>query len=259
MKSYKDFAVVLALQAGKIIKDNFIKGVSKEWKKDDTPITVVDRQINTLVINFINSAYPDHSILSEEESDLKESDYVWVCDPIDGTVPFAHGFPLSTFTLSLTYKGEVILGVIYDPYLERLTVAEKGKGAYINNKKIAVSDASTIRNTVIDVETWNSSLYDLTPLFAPLHHQGSQVTILRSAVYSGMLIGMGMLGGMIFANKTAWDAAAVKIVVEEAGGKVTDLFGNDQLYNQDIKGYVASNGILHQELIDLIKQHITSK
>lgn len=258
MSGYKDFAVELALKAGGIIKSNFIKGVQREWKADDTPITVVDKQINTLVINAIKKTYPEHSILAEEESDLRKSDYVWVCDPIDGTVPFSHGLPISVFTLALTYKGEVILGVICDPYMERLAVAEKGKGAFLNNKKISVSNATALKNTVIDIETWNSSLYDLTPLLKPLTDKGSMVSIFRSSVYAGMLTGMGELGGIIFAGKTAWDAAAVKIIVEEAGGKVTDLFGNDQLYNGEIRGYLATNGYLHDELLDFIK-NITAR
>lgn len=259
MSDYKEFAVELALEAGKKIKTNFIKGVQKEWKKDDTPITVVDIEINTMVIDQIKKRFPEHSILAEEKSDLTKSDYVWVCDPIDGTVPFSHGFPLSTFTLSLTHQGEVVLGVIFDPYLERMAVAEKGKGAFLNNKKIVVSDANNIKNTVIDVETWSTSLYDLTPLFKALTDKGSMVTILRSTVYAGMLVGMGEIGAVLFAGKTAWDAAALKIIVEEAGGTVTDLSGRDQSYNSEINGCIASNGRLHKELVELINLHIPQK
>lgn len=259
MADYRQFAEGLALQAGKIIKENFLKGVKRAWKEDETPITVVDKEVNSLVLNSIKGKYPDHAVLAEEESDLHESDYVWVCDPIDGTIPFSHGLPISVFSLALTYKGESILGVIYDPYLDRLVVAEKGKGAMLNGKPIAVSETSKIKNTVIDVETWRTSAYQFAPLVKVLIDEGSQVSTFRSAVYSGMLVGMGELAAVVFAGKTAWDGAAVKIIVEEAGGKVTDLFGNEQSYNGDIKGFIASNGKIHDQLLQLLQPIISDR
>jgi myo-inositol-1(or 4)-monophosphatase len=253
MSPYRDFATSLSQKAGEIIKDAFTAGVKREWKKDNTPVTDVDKEINTLVINSITKVYPGYAILGEEESNLTESEYVWVCDPIDGTVPFSHGFPLSVFTLALVYKGEVILGVINDPYLNRFMIAEKGKGTFLNGKQVFVSDTNEMKHAVIDVETWSTSLYDLTPLYTELISRKAMPTTLRSAVYVGMLIAMGELGGIYFGGKTPWDAAAVKIVVEEAGGTVTDIFGNDQRYDKDINGFIAGNKKLHNELVSIAK------
>jgi myo-inositol-1(or 4)-monophosphatase len=168
-------------------------------------------------------------------------------------VPFSHGFPLSVFTLALVFKGEVILGVIDDPYLDRFMIAEKGKGTFLNGKQVFVSDIKRIENAVIDIETWGTSLYDLTPLYSELISRKAMPTTLRSAVYVGMLIAMGQLGGIYFGGKNSWDAAAVKIAVEEAGGKVTDPLGNDQRYDKEIKGFIASNGKLHRELSRIAK------
>lgn len=253
MDDYKTFAVNLAYEAGKIIKDDFLKGVVTRWKEDSTPITETDTRINRLVINAISEKYPEHSLIGEEQSNLKTSDYVWVCDPIDGTTPFTHGIPLSVFTLALTFKGESILGVIYDPYMDRLAVGEKGKGAFLNGNRISVSKVSEIKNTVIDVETWGTSLYELSDVYKELNRLGCSPTTLRSSVYVGMLIAKGDITAIIFGGKTPWDAAAVKVIVEEAGGKMTDLSGQDQNYNQDISGYIASNGIVHNQLVELVK------
>jgi myo-inositol-1(or 4)-monophosphatase len=248
MISYKDFATNLSLKAGGIIKENFLAGVKREWKLDNTPITVVDKEVNSLVIKSINETYTGHAILGEEESSMTDSEYIWVCDPIDGTVPFSHGYPISVFTLSLVHNGEVILGTIYDPYLDRLMVAEKGKGTWLNGNKVLVSDVKDLKNTVINVETWVTAPNDLIPLYGKLMKQSVMVTLIRSTVYAGMLVAMGEFAGVYFAGKTAWDAAAVKICVEEAGGKVTDLEGKDQRYDRDINGFIASNGLLHEQL-----------
>jgi myo-inositol-1(or 4)-monophosphatase len=251
---YKDFATALSLKAGGIIKENFLKGVEREWKSDDTPVTVVDKEINTLVLDTIHKAYPGHAILAEEESSLTDSEYVWVCDPIDGTVPFSHGFPVSTFTLSLVHNGEVILGTIYDPYLDRLMIAEKGKGTYLNGKQVHVSEVNQLKNTVVSIGAWATAPYDLTYLYEKLLKEDVFATSIHSTVYCGMLVAMGEFAGVYFAGKTAWDATAVKIAVEEAGGKVTDLKGKDQRYDREINGFIASNGHLHEEMLDQLQK-----
>src|SRR3990167_6073867 len=149
--SYKDFAINLAYKAGERMRKDFTLGMKKEWKKDKTPVTVTDTVINRMVIDAIEKEYPSHSILGEEENKMKESEYVWVCDPIDGTVPFAHGFPIFAFSLALVKNGAPILGVIYDPMLDRLVYAEKGKGAFLNSKPIKVSSFSSFsEKTIID-------------------------------------------------------------------------------------------------------------
>src|SRR3989338_6753886 len=102
MKSYKTFAINLAQKAGKIIRENFKANVKKEWKADGTPVTAIDLAVNKLVIESVQKEYPTHSILAEEESAMQEgSEYVWVCDPIDGTYPFSHGIPNFAFSLAL--------------------------------------------------------------------------------------------------------------------------------------------------------------
>jgi len=253
MNDYKTFATALAYQAGEVMRKNFVLGMKKTWKENNTPLTISDTTINRFVIEAVNKQFPSHGILGEEESDLKKGEYIWVCDPLDGTIPFSHGLPLSTFSLALTQNGVPILGVIYDPYMERLFVAEKGKGAYLNGEKITVSKAAELNSKMVTVE--GSHKPSFLAIKMDLATQGAKVATLMAFIYSGMLVAAGELAAAIFAHKSPWDVAAVKIIVEEAGGTCTDLDGNDQRYDQETNGFVASNGILHEQLITLLKKH----
>jgi len=253
MDEYRHFATVLAKKAGNIIKNGFLSDIKTEWKGDNTPVTQIDKEINSLVMKTIKDKYPEHSILAEEESDLSKSDYVWVCDPLDGTIPFSVGYPCSVFTLALIYKGEVILGIIYDPYMERFVIAEKGKGAFLNGKQIFVSERKSIKSNYFNIESHSSFIADLTPLYHEIILRDGIPMMIRSVVYAGMLLAMGQISGIYYGAKFPWDAAANKIIIEEAGGKVTDLYGNDQRYDQDTKGFIASNGLLHEELVEIVK------
>ena len=106
MKKERDFAVDLAKQAGAVMRANFSPGMKKEWKEDRSPLTVTDTAINRMVIAAVQKTFPEHSVLGEEESTWKEGDeMVWVCDPVDGTIPFSHGIPLSMFALALVRNG----------------------------------------------------------------------------------------------------------------------------------------------------------
>ncbi len=248
MDSYREFATALSKKAGSIIKNGFSPNILTEWKDDNTPVTKIDKEINSLVIKSIQEKYPEHSIVAEEESKLSNSDYVWVCDPLDGTIPFTSGYPTSVFTISLVHKGDPILGTIYDPYMDRFLIAEKGKGAYSNDKKITVSNGKSLKNNIISVESVPDIVFDLTPILL----KGGMTISIRSIVYTGMLLAMGQVAGIIYGGKSPWDAAAVKIIVEEAGGKVTDLHGQDQRYDQNTFGFIASNGLLHEELLEIV-------
>ena len=257
MDSYKDFAVDLARKAGEIMKNNFSLGMKKEWKSDNTPLTVTDTTINHHVITSIKEAFPSHAVLGEEESALNTpSEYIWVCDPVDGTIAFSHGIPVSTFSLALTRKGESILGVIYDPYMDRMVVAEKGKGAFLNGNKISVSTSNKLDHTVVAMEYWNPDMVDCNyfSMRKQLLEKGIKIISFWSYVYSGMLVASGELSVATFAGKAPWDVAAVKVIVEEAGGKCTDIFGNEQRYDKTVNGLVASNGLLHEEIISMLKK-----
>lgn len=256
MEQYKEFVKDFAKRAGEIIRENFSLGMERDWKEDNTPVTKTDLSINSLLIKEIKERWPSHSIRGEEESSLNDqSEYTWVCDPIDGTIPFSHGVPLCMFSLALTKNGESILGVTYDPFGDRLFFASKGNGAYLNDKKISVSKISDFKEAVADCEMFKSARFDVHKLAEHLvMEKDVKLTRLTSIIYASCLVAAGEFAFTIFPHTTAHDAASVKIIVQEAGGKVTDLFGDEQKYDRDTKGIIASNGIMHDELVILSKK-----
>ena len=258
MEIYKQFALQMASDAGDIIKKNFLFGMEKELKSDNTPVTKTDKEINTLLLTRVKQNFPEHNIFAEEESDMnRESEFVWVCDPIDGTIPFSHGVPCCTFSLALVKNGESILGVVYEPFQDRMFVAQKGKGAFLNGEKIFVSKATNFVGAVANCEFYNTAPFDTSKLAAYLQmEKGIQTLRMGSYIYSGTLVAAGEFAFAVFPGHYAHDAAAVKILVEEAGGKVTNIFGEEQRYDQDIQGLIASNGILHDEIVKICRETV---
>jgi len=250
--TYKDFCEDLARKAGAIMKNNFSKPMEKEWKADNSPVTITDKEINRLIISEINKKYPDHDIHGEEESSFKNnSEYIWVCDPVDGTIPFSHGMPISTFSLALVHNGIPIVGVIYDPWIDRLYYAEKNNGALLNNKPINVNNSESLNLKVIGAATPKNSELDIDKLMPILRDTGAKLFEIPSIIYQGMLVASGEFSAVLFGGDTCHDAAALKIIIEEAGGKFTCVHGNEQRYDQPIKGFIASNKILHEQLVEM--------
>ena len=246
--SYKKVSLGLARKAGEIMRKNFTLGVKKTWKKDNTPLTETDIAVNKLAVETISKNFPAHGIIAEEESLKKNSQYQWVCDPLDGTVPFSHGYPIFTFSLALVKNGKPILGVIYDPIMDRLFYAEKGRGSFLNNKKIKVSDQKNLgEHAVVEVNARNRYI----KLQNMVADKARYTVNFISASYASSLVALGTFTANIYEYENPWDGAAVKIIVEEAGGKVTDISGKEQRYDRNINGFIASNGLVHEELLKL--------
>jgi len=253
---YKKIAVKLAEEAGRVMLKYFDNNTETEWKEDKTPVTIADKEINKLVIKTIKENFPDHNIIGEEESALNDnSEYSWVCDPIDGTIPYMHGIPTSVFSLALVRDGEVILGVTYDPFMKKLFFAQKGQGAFLNGKKIYIKGEQGNKKVrqVVALEWWYNAPNKLVKLFEKLNTNEYIVAIPISIVYDSMMVASGEFCGAIFAGKTVHDIAAVKIIVEEAGGIVTDLYGNDQRYDGEIKGAIIASEEYHSKLLAKVK------
>jgi len=244
--TYKDFAISLAKRAGKIMRANFKMGMKKQWKSDSSPVTVTDKKINRLVIESVKKNFVSHDVLGEEESHRpNRGEFVWVCDPVDGTVPFSHGIPTFTFSLALVRNGQPILGVIYDPIMDRMYFAQKGGGAFLNNKKIKVNKQNLLRGVVGWSSNTMSELRKKLPNMAIIQ--------LWSICYEGVLVASGELNATYYSHYNAHDAAALKIIVEEAGGKVTDQDGKEQRYDRRINGALMSNGVVHKQLLNFLK------
>ena len=255
---YKPFALNLAKQAGGIMRANFILGMDRELKGDGTPVTKTDLAINSLVIEEVKNHYPEHAVVGEEENNAKaDAEFAWICDPVDGTIPFSHGMPTCAFSLALTQNGEPILGVAFDPFLDRMMVAEKGKGTTLNGEKVKVSKTNSLKGAYISHCIWPKMQYPMDGLIDDMvFKKEAQSFGIGSIVYNAMLLAAGEIDAITFGHTTAHDVAAIKIFVEEAGGKVTDLWGESQRYDREIKGAIISNGLIHELMLRLVKEHL---
>ena len=256
-EEYLSFAKDIAKYAGKVMLKYFNQDNGASYKGDKTIVTLADTKINTYLINKVKEKYPTHCVDGEEEQ-FGKSNYVWVCDPVDGTAMFARHIPVAVFSLALVIDGVPKVGVIYDPFTDSLYTAIKGKGAYKNDKKINVNNYSLEDiKTVGHCDMWSKGKYNVSKVYEILRKK-TYVNDIGSIARASCCVATGDYSLTIFTGTEHknCDIAATKVIVEEAGGKVTDLFGNEQRYDQSIKGALISNGIVHNEVIEVIKNHI---
>jgi myo-inositol-1(or 4)-monophosphatase len=253
MADHLDVAKDLAKQAGEVIKKNFTLNCNQDWKDNNTPVTATDLAVNALALKVLKEAYPEHSILSEEGDDFTEkSEFVWVCDPVDGTHNFSHGIPTATFALALTHNGQPVLNVIYDPFLDRMFWAEKGKGAFMNGKSIKVMEAPTLQKTVVGMGKLKE-VRNLHPLLEVIKERGGTSIVGLSIHYMSALVAAGEFSASLFGGTSVYDMTPSKLLVEEAGGKTSDLFGHTpERFDRDQEGQLCSTGILHGEIMALL-------
>lgn len=254
---YLEFAKEIANEAGKIMKKYFTRKDISQYKGDKTIVTIADKEINSYLIKRVKETFPNHSVDGEEEV-FGISDYVWVCDPIDGTAMYARGIPVSTFSLALVVDGVPKVGVIYDPFTENMYSAIKGKGAFQNSKKIQVNDYSLEDiKTMCHCDMGSKSGYNMTKITQELMIK-TYVSDIGSIARACSCVASGEYTMAVFAGNEHknCDIAAAKIIVEEAGGKVTNLFGEEQRYDTSIKGAIISNGIVHDEVKTIIEKYL---
>lgn len=261
MPSYKkelDFAKDLADQAAKIMKRYFrAEDIGIEWKEDKTPVTQADTKINRLVIDEVKKQFPDHGVIGEEESHNTDAKFVWVVDPVDGTMPFSIGIPVSTFSLALVdhNTGNTIVGVVCDPALKHVYWAEKGKGAFLNDVALKVSIKNTLEGSYLSIIGGTSKLAFGGQVSVLARENGALYVHLMSQAYSAAKVATGELHGSIFGYGAPWDCAAVSLIVEEAGGIVTDLHGNRRRHDEWGEGCILSaNDEIHRELLKIVNE-----
>lgn len=259
--TYLQFLEYIARKSWEIIKSEFKLWMKKQMKSDFSPVTITDKKINTLVIEELKKYFPTHDLKWEEESNFENnSDYLWVCDPIDGTIPFSCGFPISTFSLALVYRWEPIAWVIYDPYMDRLLIWEKWKWTYLNGERVTVNNKSKIDwNTIISWEFFSTAIYDISDVVKNLSSKWIKYFQFCSVLYGGIMLCAWEIDAVLFPHNTAHDWASLKILVEEAWWKMTDVFWNEQAYDWEIKWYIASNDKIHDELVSIVQEKIWKK
>ena len=259
MEEYLEFAKKIAYEAGKIMLKYFNHNNGSSYKGDRTIVTLADTEINSYLIDKVKETYPSHAVDGEEEQEGK-SEFVWVCDPVDGTAMYARHIPVAVFSLALVVNGVPLLGVIYDPFTDSLYSAIKGCGAYKNDEKISVNNyALNDIRSVGHCDMWSKAKYNVIQVFSELN-KITNLNDIGSIARASCCVATGDYTLTIFTGTEHknCDIAAVKVIVEEAGGKVTDLFGNEQRYDRSINGAIISNGIVHDEVVNIIKENIKS-
>lgn len=217
-------------------------------------VTEADHASEKVILNVIRQQFPDHQILAEESGKLiQDSAYKWIIDPIDGTVNFAQGIPLNCVSIGVEHNGKIVLGAVYNPHLNEFFLAEKGKGATLNDKPIHVSEKTeTIKSCLVTgfPYTYINDSNGPIEVFERFVRKGVPVRRLGSAAIDLCWVACGRFDGFFEQKLEAWDSAAGYLIVEEAGGKVTDFTGADfSVYQHKL---LATNGKIHTEMLDII-------
>jgi myo-inositol-1(or 4)-monophosphatase len=221
-------------------------------------VTEIDKKINHYLIEKVNEKYPDHSVIGEEEISSNTSNYIWVCDPVDGTGMFTNSVPVCVFSLALVVDGDVQVGVVYDPFLDKMYTAVRGKGAYCNGEEIHVNDKHVgDLGYRVNYEMWDNAKFDTMEI---VHDMLPKVRIsnIGSVARSCVAIASGDFSCDLFPgfDHGNCDMAASALIVEEAGGKVTDFYGNIQKYDKAINGAIITNGVSHDEVLEYVKKYV---
>lgn len=249
-----------AANAGGAVIEHYFKGVFKIENKSTVNdlVTEVDKHAEKAIIDVIKTHFPGHSIISEEAGELiQDSDYEWIIDPIDGTVNFAHAIPICCTSIGLRHKGEMLLGAVYNPIMKEMFFAEKGKGAFLNDETIAVSKKSDFKKACLVTGfpyKWPKSYEHPIKVFERFIMEGLPVRRLGSAAIDLCWVACGRFDGFWEYNLNPWDIAAGYLIVEEAGGIITNFEGDP--YDVYDKETLATNGIIHGDMLKLIRSKI---
>jgi len=249
-------AAEIAREAGARLREFFAQGVETEYKGDVDLVTVADRTAEKLIRERLAVAFPEHGIYGEEGTrERMDGEFRWYVDPLDGTTNFAHGFPQFCVSMGLEKRATetIVAGVIYDPMRDELYTAERGKGAWLNGKAIHVSRTPVLAESLISTGFPSRKRHD-SPNIHFYHEftlRSHGVRRAGSAALDLAFVAAGRLEAFWEFNLNPWDTAAGVLLVEEAGGMLTDFAGG--AFQLDSRAVLASNGLIHGELVELFK------
>ena len=219
-------------------------------------VTVSDKKVEKILIDELQKARPNYSILSEEIGKINNDEsFKWIIDPIDGTTNFLHGIPHFAISIGLEHDGEIICGIIYDPIKDEMFVAEKGNGSYLNNQRIRVSSRSKLENCIIFTGGPKIGVKNRELFLKEYNNVSSKVPTsirkLGSASLDMAYVAAGRCDGFWQRDLKYWDIAAGIILVRESGGFVTDFKGEKE-YMQN-KTILVTNSRINNEMIEILK------
>lgn len=253
MSSFLQRALEIAEEAGTLLLTYFARGLGYELKSEFDLITEADRRSEELIVERLQGSYPNHSIVAEEGAGQQlNSEFCWYVDPLDGTTNFAHGFPVFCVSLALEQNGQLLVGVIHDPLRRETFWCQRGQGAFLNGRPIRVSKVSKLERALLATGFPSRKRHrDINVYF---YHQLSMLShgVRRagSAALDLAYVACGRLDAFWEFGLNPWDVAAGVLLIQEAGGCVTDLHG--QPLNLRGPHILADNGLLHAEILEVI-------
>jgi len=252
--NYLEVAEKTAREAGVVLLENLGKVKKIEFKAKNSLVTEVDKLSEEIIINNIKKSFPSHDIFAEESGRHSEnSDYLWLIDPIDGTTNYAHAYPFFSISIALEVKGEVEIGLVYDPVKDEMFTAEAGKGAYLNGELIKVSKSDSIEHSHVCTGFMHEIEWMVE---ANIKHFGNFIRRARavrrdgSAALDVCYVACGRFDGFWELGLNPWDTAAAVLILKEAGGQVTTFSGDE--YSIYIKEILASNSIIHGQMMEIL-------
>lgn len=247
----KNIAIKAAKQAGRVLSNRFGKIKNIRAKGDRDMVTDIDLSAEKIIKNNILRKFPKDNIISEENSVKQKSGFTWIIDPLDGTHNYIHNIDIFGVSIALAYKERVVIGVIYVPQDSEFYFAQKNKGAYLNGKRISVSKRGIRESMLIFDSSIRYQKDIMLKGLGRLIDEVFNVRMLGSSVRGLTYIAEGKADVEVEYNDKLWDFAAGLLLIEEAGGRVSDLSGKK--WNIRTRGYIASNGRIHNEILALIK------
>jgi len=255
LKKVKRDVIKFAKKSGNFLLKEFKKVRDYSKRKHTKELkTIYDKASENLIKNLIEKNYPEHSILAEESGYLrKDSQYIWIVDPLDGTSNFVSGNPFFSVSIAFMINKKLEFGVVYAPTLKEIFTAEKNKGAFLNGRKIKVSKVSDIRKSYfVTCEGGEKSRKRKAKLLSTFAEKAIDIRKLGSAALECAWVACSRADAYITFKIRPWDVAAGILLVEEAGGKVSDFKGKE--WELKVLDLVVSNGLLHKKILEIVKE-----
>jgi myo-inositol-1(or 4)-monophosphatase len=253
--TFLEVAIEVAQEAGKILREEMEQPPTISYKGDYDLVTQADRRSEALIVSRLQKYFPEHAVAAEEGTGKNTaSEYRWHVDPLDGTTNFAHRYPCFCVSMALARKNELLLGVIYNPIYNELFTAARGEGAFFNGKRMHCSKIGALKNSLLCTGFPNHNreanpnihfYWDFTLRSHGVRRDGSAALDLAC-------VAIGRFDSFWEFGLNPWDTAAGVILVEEAGGKVTDMQG--QPYVLGGPSILASNGLIHEEMLKVVAE-----
>lgn len=256
MDDCTEFVIAVAREAGMFLKERLNDKHVIDYKGEINIVTEEDRLSEGMITSRIRERYPDHDILAEESAGMaRRSTCRWIIDPLDGTTNYAHGYPVFCVSVAFEKENEIHMGAIYNPMLDEMFVAEKGKGAFLNGKKILVSNTMDLSKSLLatgfpyDIRSDRNNNINY---FNGMAKSAQAIRRAGSAALDMAYIAAGRFDGFWELKLMPWDTAAGWLMVRESGGIVTDLFGG--AFHLEAPQVLATNGKIHHNMINVFKE-----